>query len=145
VTAETLLSGPGLLRLYRACSRLNGDAAVCTTSEAVTLAGLAGSDRPAAEALRLFARSLGRFAGDLTLIFAATGGVFIGSGIAPTITSFLDTADFRASFEDKAPFRASLNRIPTFVIMHPEPAMVGLSALACDPHRFIFEQQTWAR
>jgi glucokinase len=145
VTAETLLSGPGLLRLYRACAQSRGRAATCSTPEAVTRAGLTGTDDFAEDALRLFARFLGRFAGDLVLLFGATGGAFVGGGIAPTITRFLDTPDFRRSFEDKAPYRALLGEIPTFVIMHSAPALVGLSAIAAAPDGFIFENQSWVR
>jgi glucokinase len=143
ITAETLLSGPGLLRLYRARALLDGHAATCSSPEEVTEAGLAGEEL-ALGTLRLFARLLGRFAGDLALIFGATGGVFIGSGIAPAMADFLNGGDFRAGFEDKAPFADLLARIATFVIMRPEPALAGLSAIASDVDRFIFEKQTWA-
>jgi glucokinase len=143
ITAETLLSGPGLLRLYRAGARLHGTPAVCLTPEAVTKAGVAGTDNLAVDTLRLFARLLGRFAGDLVLLFGAAGGVFLGSGIAPTIIPFLDSSDFRDSFESKAPFGSLLQGTPTFVITHPDPALVGLAAIASHPERFSFEQQTW--
>jgi glucokinase len=143
VTAETLLSGPGLMRLYRACALSNGHRATYSTSEEVTRAGLTG-DALAHKTLRLFARLLGRFAGDLALIFGATGGVFIGSGIAPTIADLLNSGDFRAGFEDKAPFASLMAGIATFVIMRPEPALAGLTAIASDPDRFLFERQTWA-
>lgn len=145
ITAETLLSGPGLWRLYSATSRAQGSSALCSSPEAVTQAGLLGRERLAVDTVRLFARLLGRFAGDLALIFGATGGVFIASGIAPTMVPFLDTADFRASFADKAPFDAVMGAIPTFVIMHPEPALVGLSGIVSDPGRFLFDQQGWVR
>jgi glucokinase len=144
ITAETILSGPGLLRLYRAYAHLHGCAAVLSGPEAVTQAALAGADSVSVETLRLFARLLGRFAGDLALMFGATGGVFIGSGIAPTIVPFLDSADFRRSFEDKPPFDALLSGIPSFVIMQPEPALVGLSRIASDPRGFILESHGWA-
>ena len=144
VTAETLLSGPGLLRLYRAHALLNRQDATCSTPKEVTRAGLAG-DALALATLRRFARLLGRFAGDLALIFGATGGVFIGSGIAPSIADLLDGGDFRASFEDKAPFANLMGRIATFVIMRPDPALAGLSAIASDPEGFIFQKQTWVR
>ena len=144
MTAETLLSGPGLLRLYRALAISNGHPVTRSSSEEVTQAGLAGADEWALATLRLFARLLGRFAGDLALIFGATGGVFIGSGIAPTLADLLNAGDFRAGFEDKAPFASLMAGIATFVIMRPEPALAGLSAIASDPGRFIFEKQTWA-
>jgi glucokinase len=143
ITAETVLSGPGLLRLYRACAHLRGRAAVLSSPEAVTRAALTGADGLATETLRLFVRLLGRFAGDLALIFGATGGLFLGSGIAPTIIPFLDTPDFRGSFEDKEPFAALLGRIPSFVIMHPEPAITGLARIASNPCGFILESHGW--
>jgi glucokinase len=145
ITSETLLSGPGLWRLYSAAARRQGCPALCSSPEAVTEAGLLGGERLAVDTLRLFARLLGRFAGDLALIFGATGGVYIGSGIAPTIVPFLDTDDFRASFDHKAPFAALMSKIPTFVIMHPEPALVGLSGIVSDTGRFLFDQQGWAQ
>jgi glucokinase len=46
---------------------------------------------------------LGRFAGDLALIFQETGGVFLAGGIAPRIVNLLD-GKFRQGFEDKSPF-----------------------------------------
>jgi len=143
VTAETLLSGPGLMRLYRACALTKGHRVTCSTPEEVTRTGLAG-DELALATLRLFARLLGRFAGDLALIFGASGGVYIGSGIAPTIVDLLGAGDFRAGFEDKAPYADLMAGTATFVIMRPEPALAGLSAIASDPDRFLFEKQTWA-
>ena len=79
------------------------------------------------------------------LIFGATGGVFIGSGIAPALADLLDGGDFRASFEDKAPFAGLMGRIATFVIMRPDPALAGLAAIAANPDGFIFQRQTWVR
>ncbi len=143
VTAETLLSGPGLLRLYRALAGRSGRAALCATPEAVALAGVNGREDLAVDTLRLFARLLGRFAGDLALVFGATGGVFISGGMAPTITEVLKSGGFRASFEDKAPYRELMRRIPTHVIMQPVPAFAGLSAIASDPDRFLYAQETW--
>jgi glucokinase len=143
ITAETLLSGPGLLRLYDAMARAQERQAVCSTPEAVTQAALAGTEALAVEALGHFGSLLGRFAGDLALIFGATGGVFIGGGIAPAIAGFLDKTDFRASFEAKAPFADVMQAIPTAVIMHPEPALLGLAALASEMNQFICEKQIW--
>jgi glucokinase len=144
ITAETILSGPGLLRLYHACARSRGRAAVCATPEAVAQAGLDGGDDLAGDVLRLFARLLGRFAGDLALIFGATGGVFIGGGIAPTIVTILEAGHFRAGFEDKSPYNNLMRSIPAHVIMQPVPAFAGLAAIASSPDRFLFAEETWA-
>ena len=82
VSAETLLCGPGLVRLYRAVATANDAAADLATPAAVAAAGLAGSDAIAAEAMHLFATYLGRFAGDLALVFVALGGVYLAGGIS---------------------------------------------------------------
>ena len=78
VSAETLLCGSGMLRLYRAVAAADRVEPILTSQEAVTAEGLAGKDRQAAETLAMFATCLGRVAGDFALIFMATGGVFLG-------------------------------------------------------------------
>ena len=144
ITAETLLSGPGLLRLYRARALTTGRAAICSTPEAVTAAGIAGTDEIAVDALRLFARLLGRFAGDLALVFDTTGGVFVSGGIAPRMVEMLRAGHFRAGLEDKAPYADLMRRIPAWVIMQPVPAFEGLTAILSRPDVFLFASQTWS-
>lgn len=145
LTSEAVLSGPGLVRLHRAlASRCGSDAPPPTPAEIVAR-GLAGGDDPAAAALRLFARLLGRFAGDLALIFSATGGVFIAGGIAPRMKPVLAEGGFRAAFEHKAPFEHVVRAIPSAVIVDPEPGLTGLRRLATDPDRFLFDVREWRR
>jgi glucokinase len=79
----------------------------------------------------------------LALIFGASGGVFLGSGIPPRIVDVLDRGGFRAAFERKPPFEAVMGSIPTFVIIHPEPAMAGLAMIASHPDRLVFEGYGW--
>jgi len=143
VTAETLLSGPGLMRLYRALSRTSGRFGALRTPEAVALAGVSGREDLAGDTLAVFARLLGRFAGDLALVFGATGGVFISGGMAPTIADSLKAGPFRQGFEDKAPYAELMRRIPTEVIMRPAPAFAGLMAIASAPERFLYAQAAW--
>lgn len=139
ITAEAVLSGPGLLRLYRALASRDGSEPVCSIPNEVLERGMAATEACAAEALRLFVRLLGRFAGDLALVFGATGGVFLASGIAPRIVGLLQEPGFRAAFERKSPFDAWAATVSSFVITHPEPALVGLSALAQRPDAFLYQ------
>ena len=143
VTAEAALSGPGLVRLHRALARARNLVPSCVSPKDVMDKGRSGDDPLASETLRLFARLLGRYAGDLALTFGATGGVYVAGGIAPRMTDILNGGEFRNAFESKAPFGAVMQRIPAFVISHPEPAMVGLAALARTPERFVFEAHGW--
>jgi glucokinase len=141
-TAETVLSGPGLLRLYCAHARTLGVPVLCCEPKDVVDAGAAG-DEVARAALMHFARLLGRFAGDLALVFGAVGGVYVAGGIAPRIASVLLASDFRQAFERKAPLDRFVRAVPTWLISHPDPAIEGLAAIAAAPDRFLFQSYTW--
>ncbi|MCJ2032833.1 glucokinase [Methylobacterium sp. J-068] len=144
VTVEALLSGPGLTRLHAGLHRLRtGTDAAPLDPAAVTEAGLSGADPDAAAALNLFAKFLGRVCGDLALTFLATGGVYIGGGIAPRILDVLQRGPFRAAFEHKPPFVDQMRVIPTSVIAVHDPALTGLAALASQPDRFFYHGQVW--
>jgi glucokinase len=148
ISAEELLSGRGLLNIYRALCRAEGNRTPRHDEPAgVSIAGLDGSDALAAEALTLFATYLGRVAGDLALIFMARGGVFLAGGISPKILPALERPEFRAAFEDKAPHSALMKSIPTFVVTHPQAALSGLAAYACNPGGFglATEGRHWRR
>ncbi|HEY8565334.1 MAG TPA: glucokinase [Beijerinckiaceae bacterium] len=142
ITVETVLSGPGLLRLYRAMGALRGVPGECLSSHEIVLRGVSAADPLARDALHAFARLLGRVAGDLALIFSATS-VLIGSGIAPSLVSFLKASGLRAAFSNKAPFASVLENIPTGVILEPDPALRGLAVMARDPDRFLYDHALW--
>lgn len=144
LTAEAVLSGPGLYRLYGALCAVRGHERACLLPNDVIEAALGERDALARETLLMFTRLLGRFAGDLALIFGASGGVYLGSGIAPRIIPVLEAGPFREAFEDKAPFAAFAKGIPTAVLTFPEPALTGLSLLAAHPQRFLVASGDWA-
>ena len=68
-------------------------------------------------------------AGDLALTLGAQGGVFIAGGIVPRLGETFTKSAFRERFEDKGRFKYYLKAIPTFVITHETPALIGLAAL----------------
>lgn len=135
ITGETLLSGPGLVRIYRGVCAVDGVTPAFDTGEEISDHAAAG-DQTARTALRLFCTYLGRYAGDLALVFLAHGGVFIAGGIAPKIRAFLADGHFRRAFEEKAPHAAIMRTIPTALVSHDRPALEGLAAFARTPTRF---------
>ncbi len=135
VTAESVLSGPGLLNLYRAVAIASGAPILHDNPQAVTEAGREG-DRAATETLDIFARHLGAVAGDFALTALARGGVFLAGGVSQKVEFALTWGSFRAAFEDKPPHRRLLASIPTYLITHPGPALVGLSAYARQPNDY---------
>ena len=136
ISAETVMSGQGLLNVYGAVVAADGKPRAFETPAAITEAALAGSDPSAVEAVELFATYLGRLAGDLALMFLARGGVCLAGGISPHIAPVLKAGGFRAAFEAKEPHRALLQGIPTSIITHATPAFVGLAAFARHQERF---------
>src|SRR5215212_8500401 len=144
ITAEVVLSGPGLCRLCHALAALRDETNPLATPPEVLRAWREQHSSLAGAALALFARLLGRFAGDLALALEATGGVYIAGGIPPRITDLLNSGGFRAAFEKKAPHQAWAAHVPTFVITDPDPALRGLAVLVSEPERFTFQFREWA-
>ncbi len=146
ISAETVLSGPGLVRLHHARLTARGLLASRTLDEK-TLLERAQADRHGVEAdtIRLFWRLVARYAGDLTLAFLATGGVTFSGGVLPRLVDFLDPAMFRARFEDKAPFGELLRRIETRLIIVDDAVLSGLGAIAAAPRDYAihYEERAW--
>jgi glucokinase len=136
ISAEAVLSGRGIVRLYRAVAATEGTNPRFSTPEEISAAALSGSEEAARRTMEVYCRILGRLAGDLALVFMATGGVYVGGGIAPRLVPFLRTSEFRHAFEAKAPHQAVLAEIPTWVITADEPALIGLAGFARMPGRF---------
>lgn len=136
ISAEALLAGRGLVRLYRAVALTDGVAPAHDQPAEVTAAALAGADTTAVRTLSLYCRLLGRVAGDLALTIMARGGVYVGGGIPPRILPFLQAGEFRRAFEAKAPHEELMATIPTWVITRANAAIPGLAAFASAPERF---------
>ena len=147
ITAERIVSGPGIERLYRAIAKTDG--ADRGSLSAADIADLAerGSDPIAVETIERFTTYLGRFAGDMALVFLARGGVYIGGGIAPKLRRFFEEGGFRRAFEDKQPFGSLVASIPTSIVIAPEPALLGLASFVRDPDRFAIDlsSRSWRR
>ena len=124
VSIERVLSGQGLYDLYCALADLQGQAPALPDEMAVTTEGLVG-DPLASAALDRFCGILGGVAGNLALTFGARGGVFVSGGIAPRIADRLAKGSFRARFEDKGRLSDYVRAIPTYLVVHPYPAIIG--------------------
>lgn len=121
---EDVLTGPGLLALYRAVS----SSPVLTTPEAVLQAALAQTDHAAEKTLDHFMVFLMRLAGDAAMCLQARGGVYLAGGIAPSLVEKLRAPKFRAIFEDKGRISEVMKPIPLYVITDKFPAFKGCAA-----------------
>ncbi|MEP0325231.1 glucokinase [Bauldia litoralis] len=136
MSVETLVCGSGMLRLYRGICATNGVEATLANEADVAARGLAGDDPQAVETLDLFATYLGRYAGDLALIFSAWGGVYLAGGISTRIAPALKSGAFREAFLAKEPHRHLMERIATAIIIKEDAALSGIGDFARAPSRF---------
>jgi len=128
VSAERVLSGPGLVNLYGALAALDGVPAQQYTAAQITDAEIGGGDALCHEATEMFCAMLGTVAGNLALTLGAKGGVYIGGGIVPRLGERFGASLFRERFEAKGRLRAYLAAIPTYVVTHKLPAFLGCAA-----------------
>ena len=133
VSAERVLSGPGLFQLYQILCTLDGVSRNVAHVEAVTEHALAGSDPQCVEAVQMFCEFLGTVAGDLTLTLGAHGGCYIGGGIVPRLMPLFPKSGFRTRFEDKGRFRTYLEPIPVYVITSGNAALTGCARSFSQP------------
>ena len=132
VSFEDALSGPGLLKLYRALCELRASPARLLTPAEITGAALAGNDAAAIEALEVFCGLLGSFVGDLVLLYGARGGVYLAGGILPQIQSFLLASSFTERYFNKGVMRAYLQQVPVRLIEHGQLGVIGAAGWFLD-------------
>lgn len=124
VSAESVLSGSGLPRLYRAICAVDGHAPVLDSDRAITAAALAG-DPIALQVLEQFSCWLGRVAGNNVLTLGARGGVYIVGGVVPRFADLFMASGFARSFADKGCMSDYLNGIPVWLVTAPYPGLMG--------------------
>ncbi len=89
-----------------------------------------GSSPIAHEAMRLFSAAYGAEAGNLALKVLATGGLYLGGGIAPKILKTLQSGPFMEAFLDKGRLSPLLEATPVRVILDDTCALLGAAAFA---------------
>lgn len=134
VPYDHVLSGPGLVRLYRALCHLDGAPAVFQDPAAITSAAGAGTNAQALETLQLFCGWLGSFSGDLAMLYGATGGIYVAGGFLSRITDFMANSRFIERFLDKGVVRPFLETVPVHVVDHAQLAVIGAASWLMDRH-----------
>ncbi|HEX9882102.1 MAG TPA: glucokinase [Hyphomicrobium sp.] len=129
VSAERVLSGPGLVNLYNTLCELSHVKAAPFTAAQVTDPKIGAADACAHEATAMFCAMLGTIAGNLALTLGARGGIYIAGGIVPKLADTFAQSQFRERFEAKGRFRDYLAEIPTYVIVRPFAALLGAAKL----------------
>ena len=125
VSAERVVSGPGLLTLYNILS--NGPAA--RSPEEVSTRASKG-DATANQALDLFFGFLGTVSADLALTLGAGGGLYLAGGILPALQKQLLQSRFLQRFSAKGRYASYLSAVPVLLIIADTPALEGLNQFA---------------
>ena len=125
VPNEQILSGPGLLTLYRVLCDIRSTPARFSSPIEVTAAALEDSDAIAAECIAIFCAWFGGFVGDLVALYGAYGGVSLAGGFLPQILPLLQRSEFAERFRDKGTLRELLDRTPVHVIEHGQLGVSG--------------------
>ena len=127
VSAERVVSGPGLADIHETLARLGGRAIVPRDDAALWQAATDGSDPLAAQALDRFTMAFGAVAGDLALAHGASAVVVTG-GLAGRIEARLRGPLFHDRFRAKGRFEARMAHFPVRLARHPEAGLLGAAA-----------------
>jgi glucokinase len=139
VSYERVLSGPGLHNIYqflRDTGRgeepgwLAEQIAQGDPSAAISKSALEGTSAICVQALDVFVSLYGAEAGNLALKVLATGGMYVGGGIAPKIIRKLSSTAFMKSFTAKGRKGGLLKDVPVRVITNDKTALLGAGRVA---------------
>jgi glucokinase len=139
VSWERLLSGPGLLNIHDFLVHHRGHSVprwlrdelrAGDPAAAISRAAQSGRDTLCVEALALFVHLYGVESGNLALKMMASGGLYIGGGIAPKILDQLAGGAFMDAFRAKGRMSGLLEQMPVRVILNDRTALYGPAVYA---------------
>ena len=125
VSCERVVSGVGLENLYSALLEIDGKKPGRLPAAEIFELRRENGRSTARRAPDLFFQVLGQVTGDIALAFGAEDGIYIAGGIARRYPNMIAASKFRESFVCKGRHRGMLESVPTLLIDHPEPGLVG--------------------
>jgi glucokinase len=139
VSIERIISGRGLLSIYQFLKDTRKAQEPAWLSDqmrqqdppaVISRNALEGKNSLCMDALDLFVSLYGAEAGNMALKVMATGGVFLGGGIAPKIIAKLKEPIFMNAFTAKGRMKPLLQTFPVHVIINPKAALFGAARYA---------------
>lgn len=141
VSYERIVSGPGKINLYeflrdtgrgKETAALRARLRASDYSAGISEAGLDGTSALCAKTLEVFMSIYGAEAGNLALKVLATGGVYVGGGIAPTLLKKFQDGTFMRGFVDKGRFQRFMRQLPVHVILEQRAGLWGAARYAAQ-------------
>ena len=136
VSNEFVFCGDGLRRMYAFLKNPTATTADdAPHSEDITSAAMTGNlpaDDLRMRTIELYLQILGAAAGNLALMFTATGGVYLGGSICLSLRTLLPTPAFLESFVNSGPpqHRALMQEVPVRLIDYKDSGLLGAGVLA---------------
>jgi glucokinase len=118
LVVEDLISGKGLCAIHRIVTGQEQNA------RAIVEFAMNG-DKLAKATVEIFLRIFGRIVANLSLLFDARAGVFIGGGLGTSLVKFYNSPNFLRWFENHPTYREALSKIPIKVVTHAVPGLIG--------------------
>jgi glucokinase len=125
---EQVVSGSGLVNIHRALQSdctARIDMTAGEAPAAIADSAIYGRCPTCIETMETFVEAYGAEAGNLALRAVATGGIYVGGGIAPKILELLKSGAFLSAFSMKSPFMTLLQSIPVKVILNSDAGLLG--------------------
>ena len=129
VSAESLISGPGLARLFHAICAIHGEAHNPLSPPEIVAAAEANSKSLARKTVTQFCSMLGGFSGNAAVTLGASGGVVIGGGVSRHISPFIAGSEFISRFKDRGPGSWYVQDIPVRLIQANFVPLYGAAAM----------------
>lgn len=139
VSYERILSGPGLMNIYefliqtgreKENQKVKDEMEKDEPPKVISEWGLKNRDPACTRAVDWFISIYGEQAGNVALHFLSVGGVYLGGGIAPQMVDKIKEGGFYKSFIDKGRFDVLLKKIPVWVILNDNTALLGAANYA---------------
>lgn len=135
VSVERVASGLAVPRIYRFLvdeERRPEEPAVRAALDAgndatpaIIAAALSGASTTCREAVAVLCDTVAAAAGNLALTLLATGGIYLGGGLAPRLLPFLSEPRFLGVFCAKGRFESLLRRVPVSIVLAPHAVLWG--------------------
>lgn len=139
VSWERVVSGPGLVNLYAFLEERHPDSEPAWLAEeiasgdpgsAIVRNALSEKSELCARTLELFLTLYGAEAGNFALKILATGGMYLGGGIAPRLVEAFGSSEFVRRFDDKGRMRHILEQMTISVVLNDKAALQGAALYA---------------
>lgn len=131
LSAEDLLAGPGLQRLYAGLQAIEGDGErEPPPSREVAADAIAHRDARARRAAEIYCAMFGSYCGDMAAVFLARGGVYIGGTVVGALAPMIGETELVARFLNRGLMSALMQEIPLRMPVLDEPVLCGLAVYA---------------